>query len=478
MAHVSPHDIPVLQFVLRPHVQDVAKRSLLWPVWGYRVVAPERRERQLNILQKAVLGLCRAGIHSTVRIGKRLHLHQDLAALLILELRQRGFLGNAGLPTSDGIEVLREETVESHRSVAGYVFQDVFSGELLPRFAEGLEYAEVVRDRNGFPKQILGVSNNNKSIHPYAEWSDVLATPIAPDAREILHAARRHRAAFSRIRTLSTSDSEDELDEPLSPHWIDRVSIIEPEPRLFFLSTYVYLPRNPEDGADWHVCDPLGFGAAPWLRGWIERRLESSSPLRELVKSLFDVEIEKKIQEHRAFLAEFRGAAAGSLSKRFSPTVRELPFFRYLLDAKQADEKIYFLGENASEHHLRRALLAARLTLEAAILQFAERHPPSEVWRNLYTDKGPIADHDYVYGIYNAAGKAVGFSLPIPQSLRDVSPELLRLVAENRASRKLRPMIMAAVLRARDDLSHPLRIAARNEPRLLQDIELISKKTC
>lgn len=477
MANVSLHDVPVLQFALRPHVRDVAKRSLLWPVWGYRVVAPERRERKLNILQKAVLGLCRAGIYSAERIGKRLHLHRDLAAFLILELRERGLLGVDGLPTPEGIEVLCEETVESHRSVAGYVFQDAFSGELFPRFAERLDYVDVARYPDGFPKQILfDVQGYRKHIWLHVEWSDTLPKPIAPNAREILLAAQRHRAASRRARVISTLDAEDEFYEPLRLHLIDRVSMIEPQPRLFFLSTYVYLPQKPENGADWHVCDPLGFGAAPWLRGLIDRRIESSSPLRDLVKNLYDDEIKKKIQEHDDLLAELRRDAANRLSQRFQQAVRALPFFCSLLDAKQAAEEIDLLGENASEYHLRRALLAARMTLEASFLHFAESHPTSDVWRNLYTDNGPIADHDYVHGIYDAAAKAVGLSLPIPQKFLDLSVEHLRSAAENRAARKLRPMIMAAVLRARNDTSHPIRMAARREPKLLERIENIVKE--
>lgn len=475
MAFDSPRDAPVLQFVLRPHVRDVTKRSLLWPVWGYRVVAPERRERELNILQKAVLGLCRAGIHSAERIGRRLHLHQDLAAVVILELHERGLLNSNGLPTPEGIEVLREETVESHRSVAGYVFRDVFSGELMPRFAERLDYVDVERHPNGFPKQLHGVPGSRRPIRPHVEWSDAPLAPMAPNAREILLAVQRHRVASRRARVVSTLDAEDDFEEPVRPHLIDRVSMIEPKPRLFFLSTYVYLPENPEDGADWHVCDPLGFGAALWLRRSIEARFEASPQLRDQVVSLFDEAINHKIHEHRQLLTMIRKDVADGLSKHFSPDVRALPFYRSLLDAKQAAEEIELLGDRVPEDKLRSALLAARITLEGAFLHFADKHPTVGVWRSLYADQRPTADNDYVRRIYDAAANAVGFILPIPKSLRDVSPEHLQSVAENRSSRKLRPIIMAAILRARDDKAHPLRIAAGRNPRMLEDLDFIAK---
>jgi hypothetical protein len=34
------------------------RRYLLWPVFAWRVVAPEPRERRLSLLEKHVLGLC------------------------------------------------------------------------------------------------------------------------------------------------------------------------------------------------------------------------------------------------------------------------------------------------------------------------------------------------------------------------------------------------------------------------------------
>lgn len=475
MAFDAPRDAPVLQFVLRPHVREGEKRSLLWPVWGYRVVAPERRARQLNILQKATLGLCRAGIHSAERIGVRLHLHQDLAAFLILELQERGLLDGNGLPTPEGIEVLREETVESHRSVAGYVFRDVFSGELMPRFVERLDYADVTRHPNGFPKEMHGAPGSRHPIRPHVERADALSPPTAPNAREILLAAQRHRQASRRARVASMLDMEDDVDEPLRPHLIDRVSLIEPEPRLFFLYTYVYLPQNPEDGADWHVCDPLGFGAALWLRRSIEARCEASAGLRKLVESLLDDAIRNRMDEHRELLADIRKEAADRLSQRFSPQLHALPFYRSLLDAVQAMGEVEFLGDNVSEDKLRSVLLSVRMTLEAAFLHFADKHSTADVWRSFYADDRPVADHDYVRRMYDDAAKAVGFISPIPQSLREVSPAVLRSVAEN-GSRRLRPMIMAAVLRARDDKAHPLRRAARRNPRMLEEIEVIAKE--
>lgn len=54
----------------RAHVRPGRRRFLL--AWMFRVLAPRPRERPLNILQRAELGLCQAGIHWATEVGARL----------------------------------------------------------------------------------------------------------------------------------------------------------------------------------------------------------------------------------------------------------------------------------------------------------------------------------------------------------------------------------------------------------------------
>lgn len=475
MAFAFPRDAPILHFTLRPHVEDVSKRSnVLWPVWGYRVVAPEIRERALNVLQKAVLGLCRAGLRRAQDIGARLHLHVDLAAFVILELQERELLRKNGQPTEEGIEVLREETLEAHRSVAGYVFQDPFSGELLPRFAERLDYAETERDSLGFPILVLGTSGSPRRFRPHVELPVDAPQQPPPDAREILRAARRHRAASRRSRAVSPWDGESEAGEPVRAILVDRVSMVEETPRPFFLSTYLYLPARMEDGSDWHVCDPFGLGAAPWLRRSIEARFDRSPRLHNTVVRLVEGAIDEKVEHHQKLMAELREQAALELARRVPAEVRASPIYDALLDTMRAAEHVDRLGQERSEHELRSVLLAARITLERSLLCIAERHPTSGVWRRLYADEHPVSDAVYVREIYESAATSVGFSV-LPDGLAAVLPGQLKSAADRRESWRLRPMIIAALLRAREDMSHPLRAAARAAPRLLEELEAIAR---
>ena len=133
MASTFRRDASVLHFGPRlpKGMRWSQRRFVLWPALMYRVVAPEVRERQVNVIQKAVLGMCRAGTTSAQRIGDRLRIHSDLAALVYVELQERGLLDREGLPTQKGRDLFEEETLESHKLVTGHVFQDPWSGDLL-----------------------------------------------------------------------------------------------------------------------------------------------------------------------------------------------------------------------------------------------------------------------------------------------------------------------------------------------------------
>ncbi|MGK3982519.1 hypothetical protein WME99_05750 [Sorangium sp. So ce136] len=465
----------VLHFGPRAHVEAAHRAPLLWPAWAYRVVAPEIQERQLNVLQKAALGLCRAGITGAEAIGRRLHLHRDLAGFILLELGERGYLRRDGLPTEDGLAVLVEETLEAQRTVAGHVFQDPWSGELWPRFITGLSYAETEPGANGFPVLILGTSGSPQRLRPHVETPDDLP-PQRPEPKDILRAARRHRSALRGQSEPSFSGSDRGAEEPGWPAIMDRVSMLEDAPRPVLLSTYVYFPKNLDEGMDWYACDPFGLGASPALRRAIERRMPRSPRLQGHIERVLQQSIGANLGEHRAFVEGIRQKAALSLEAELPARALSSPaVYERLLELKQAADEANALGESCPEYKLRGVLVAARTSVEEVFLAIARTHPTSGVWRPLYADGRPASDRAYVRGIYEAAAHVAKFTTPIPAGLAGAKPNQVRWAADSRDASSLRAMIVAALLRARDDADHPLRSAAQAAPNLLVELEEIAQ---
>lgn len=62
-----------------------AKRSVLWPVLVHRVLYPEAKRPQLNLFQRAVLGLIRARTTQPETIAELTGLHQNLINLILVQ---------------------------------------------------------------------------------------------------------------------------------------------------------------------------------------------------------------------------------------------------------------------------------------------------------------------------------------------------------------------------------------------------------
>lgn len=460
---------PVLYFRPRAHVTPGERRYLLWPAWAWRVVAPRRRERRLNVLQKAVLGLGRAGIVTAERVGPLLRIDPQLAALIASELQQQQLLDHRGLATDKGLRALQEEQLDTHDFVAGFVFQDPWTGELWPRFIEQLEFAQVEFGADGFPDLVLGTTGRPWRQSAYMHLPGAELAASAPDAGAILQVTRRHQQALRRAEALPDWDEDDGSDFEPGTVLFDRVSLIEDAPRPVFLTTFLYLPNEAAEDGDWHVCDPFGLGESLGLRRAVERQMERVPRLRERVQQLLKDSVNGNVEALRSLTEQLRTQARLEVERALTLDVHRLPCFDSLVDMEFALQEAQLLGANCPEQKLRGALLDGRRVLESLFAHIRDRHSTTGVWRRLNED-----NLEFNREVFNRTAGAMGLETPIPRELTDVKRGLLKSVADHRNTWRLRPMIAAALLAARDDAHHPLRLAARTEPRLLMELEAIA----
>jgi hypothetical protein len=452
------------------------RRFVLWPALMYRVVAPEVRDRELNVLQKAVLGMCRAGTTNVQRIGERLHIHADLAALIYIELQERRLLGSNGLPTEKGRELFEEETLDASRMVTGHVFQDPWTGDLWPRFVEKLDYVELQQNPNsGFPDLVLGSKGKPSRERAFMVLPGDLALPPAPGASEIVRVTRRHRSALRRSDSYESADEDDTLAHAGSVV-LERVSLVDERPTPVFVTSFIYLSEAGDVGGEWHACDPFGLGISPTLRRALEREMRSSSGLHSVLESMIGRSLDEQIQEQQRWAGEVRAMAINNVEMALSVSARDLPQYEDLVALEYAHVEAGLLGESCPEHKLRDLLGAARRALEGTFKAIFDRHPPRFVWRRVYTDRRPVEDEVYCQGVYEASAKAVGFRVPLPEALARVKPNHVKAACYPDGGWRLRGAIVAAVLAARDDRAHPLRRAATQEPRLLEVLDNVARR--
>ncbi|MFC1580057.1 hypothetical protein ACFL4N_04025 [Thermodesulfobacteriota bacterium] len=470
MAFEFKRDGTVLFFGPRAHVYPgprKAREYLLWPFWAYRVVAPQKRHRQINTFQKAVLGMCRAGVAGFEKIGVRLHIHPDLAGFVAQELQAKGLLDANWIPTESGITTLESESVEDQEVVTGYVFQDPWYGELLPRFAKKLEYVELEYGESGYPNLMLDSEGKAWRQYAFMELPGRGIIPAEPDPRQISRAIQRHESASKFFKPFPWNDDRDDQGTaPEGPGSLERIALVDENPLPLFLTTYLYLPEGEQTGTDWYVSDPFGLAPIPSFRRQVEKRMKESGGLRGVVDRLLGKRLGSSLEKHLDWVAALKEKAKMQVESVLTLEALRLPAYRDLVDMQFNSEEAELLGEECPDQKMREVLTAARRALESTMGEIRETHPCKGVWQGL-----SYKDRDYNSKKYEEAAAALGLSTPIPDAFTGVKKTMVKAVSDYKDSWRLRPMIISAMLQARSQQDHPFRKAAQENPQLLRELD-------
>ncbi len=474
---------PVLNFGPRHHARWSSRQFLLWPAWAYRVVAPRVRQRRLNVLQRAVMGLCRAGLSQAEGIAENLSVHVDLAAFILAELADLGHLDGGGLPTERGLRAIEEDSLETQEMVAGYVFQDPWNGDLWPRFVESLDYVELEYNESGFPSLLLGSMGRPRRYSAFTVLPRSEVVPATPSASAVVEAVARHR------KGLRFKDAEESDDEPIGDFvatgvQISRVSFVEEEPQPVFLTTYLYVPESEAGAMDWYACDPFGLGQSVRLRRRVEAVMYDVPALLDVVNKLVGHTLHAGYEDQQRWLEGIQLQAGLEVDRRLTVNIRSHAAFDLLLAMESARHEMRSLGRDCPDRKINEVLRSGIKVLEAVFSSMAAAYPLGDIWKRVYVPRVDSRtgsrrlvqqrDGALLAAIYESAIRAVGFADPIPQALVKVKPGQIRSVAEYGDHWRLRPLVTATALLADRDPSHPLRRAARHDPQLLSVVDAIA----
>lgn len=438
-------DTPVLRL---NYGKDPNSRWVLWPVFVWRVVAPVPKERKLNLFQRAVLGLARAGVVRIKDVHDRLLITEELAGLVALELQQMGLLDYEGKPTKRGIEWLEDiEEEPADEAQVGHVFSDAFSGKLWPRFLTGdLPIADAESDDNGWPVLLSGSAgdpwkDSTFSILPTGR-DGVLVT--RPSARDVLRVARIH----GRQRDF------DEVDDDRNVPRLERVSFVDDSPQPFLLA----LRACRHESGDWMVDDPFGHGEAVDLRARLEERLDSHKGLRRWLAPLVGADPDAPTLGHLQSEAAWKVEERLTIAIRQHEVVREplVAMQRALLEAERHDAPV-----DKWNDPLVKAEGALMWALRVTHQPYAETRVPffEEFDRMPVPSRSPIAD----------AARIVGLEREVPSGILSIGRNDVKKAEKGKGS--LRSAIVLALLAARWNEDHPLRRALNAHPDLLHRLD-------
>ena len=466
-------ETPILSYGPRAHANPGRRNDrewLFWPAWAFRVVAPEFRSRGINALQKAVLGVLRASRLTAIELGERLGIHHELAAFVATELQAQGRIDAEWAVTTHGVELLEKEYEESTNFIPGWVFRDPWNGNLWPFVAPSLEYARTAQDEKGYPVLELGTTGKPWKQRAWMQVPPDEQRAEPPDAREILRIVLRHKRLGRRLQHLGVWEAEDLETAAVVGVDLNRISSIEAEPEPVFLSSYLYVPQDGEDrDSDWYACDFFGRGSDQVLRKLVIQEAEKEQHLAGRLDRLLGRTLcYNDFDGYRCVVEKRNSKARMLLEQTLTIDVNHHNIDEPLMEVIEGWLEIRDLAEAASQRHQRNVLMSCRRTLEQLFSDVAKRWPLAGVADRLCRDR------ELNVATLQAAANDVGLT-ELPEVLCRVPPSHVRSVSDYDDSWRLRPLVVATLLRARNEEGHPLRSAGQKAPDLLAWIERVTK---
>lgn len=428
------------------------RRWLAWPAWAHRIVAPVPVPRELDVLQRAILGVLRASTLTANEIAPLLGVAPELVAHVEHDLRCAGKLDAQRAVTEHGRASLQADSDADARLVPVWVFSDPWSKRLWPFLADSLQRAELVPGER-FPRLVKGEHSSKVwfEVHPERK-------PSRLEPRAILSAAEQH----GQRQRWWNYPAADEPDFAPVDAFINRIAVIEPEPVRVHLLTYLY---TSEQTSDWNVCEPFGRGTSSALRDAVREHAVAGSGLERLLIDLLQANGQQSYEEYCKVERALEQAGRAEVFERLGQAIDEHPeLSKHLIDAIVARETASRLDGSAGERRRRAAMVDCRTSLELLFATLAHEWPLEGV------DEILPVDRDTRTSLLTRLAQQCGFET-LPDSLTRVDRDSVRSVANYRNAWRLRALLVATVLRASRDAAHPLRRAAQQEPALLTRIE-------
>jgi hypothetical protein len=258
-----------------------ARQWVLWPAYTFRVLIATNGAPGLNLFQKAVLGLCGAGVRESGEITERLAFRADqadLVAFVLVQLKEMGLLGGSGELTQRARRMLDEMEDEAFAEESGYVLVDGHTLRLWPRLHRGpLPYADAEFESETQARLHRGTLGrpdtvSAKSLVPHGGMNE----PAPPSGRDILKVARQHQRRLRAFAREVGADSDSELSQLAANATPKRVRLVGAVPEPVLVAVCIFVPDN-HIQQTWLITDPCGLGVTDILRGAMADLAESGS---------------------------------------------------------------------------------------------------------------------------------------------------------------------------------------------------------
>ena len=423
-------------------------RPVLWPVLVHRVLYPDARLPELNLFQRAVLGLIRARTVRVETIAELTGLHLNLIKLILAQGVSNGWLAeNAEALTHKGERLLDNEEVDEANLKSGFVLQDAVTGHCWPRLVSQLAQIEPIDPLARHP-EFLNERKTGKAIKPFMITGDRGDLPPF-DHDTLMTAYREYRQDYRASQQLGHVSQGAQIR-------LQGVQRLDDMPLTAWVLLWVVADRE-GDGL-WSVRDPFGLRTNAW---WLQ------DPLRQVIER--DANLLKRLEP----LVEIPRADnqsveewLASLSKQTDLRILiEYPWIEHQPDIKRymaalLVRKEKLLQGDCSEHELAAAVTESQQLLEV-VMQWLIYTYPADVGQLPKQQR-----HDW------RLNQRILSALQIPAFNKDVIQQLARqridqvIRACNRPKDSLKALLFAAAMGTLSAPQHPLKVLSDEELQL------------
>jgi len=422
------------------------KRALLWPVLVHQVLYPDPRRAQLNLLQRAVLGLVRARVVHTEDMAALTGLHFDLIKLILAQGISNGWLGdNADALTPKGEALLDDEDISDADMKSGYLLQDALTGQFWPRLFVQLREVEPCNPLARYP-EFKPNRKTGKSIRPFILPATRTELPELTH-ESLMSAYRDYREDYRASQQLGYSSG---ISEQVSLQGVQRLDDRAQSARVF-----VWVAAD-EQGLDlWSVRDPFYLREnAWWLQEPLKQAIEHDKNLLSHLSSLVSIP-QADNQSVEEWLEAIHKQTEMQVLIEYHWVERQPDIKRHLSVLLVRRKKLQEGGDTNSQE-LDAALVESQKLLEV-VMQWLIRTYPANI--------GHIPKQPNLNNTILSALKVPAFTEDVIKSLsRQKLDHVIR--ACSRPISSLKALLFAAAVGTLNKPNHPLKILGSSELQL------------
>jgi hypothetical protein len=427
-------------------------RMVLLPFYAYKVFAPKQTNFQINIFQKAVLGILAAGNYHPEEIADILLIDHQLVLLILVELRNKNYLDSSFKLKLKAESILKKEfdlqNLKDGDYEIGFVYQNPTTLEFLPvfnkeqRFPENVDYK-----KNEFPVLTFGTKGSPLRIEPFVCRlpRKLQQPPQTPSAKEILEVVRKQGKTSEAI---APSERKSQIQ-------IGKVKVIDELPDPVMIGAYLYASKDAISLNDWQVSDPFFDEIIPsgYFKKYVQALRKENDPLSKEIEKLFFGYKEKKAEELKEVYGFLEEEAKKQLRERFGiklPDNHELSPLVFEVELEYQN----ILFRNSPKSIAPKSVIIFERLFKMMFRKYKEAY--DGIWNKLTA--GKTEDDRRTNGhLIEFRAVDIKAKTPLPQKLiRFNKWNLKKAVNHYETSGSLKNMIVASLMASENEPKHTL----------------------